>query len=67
MYATMKWVLMIPDTGIQPREISSTHNAYVSSDSPSPPYSSGIIRPKIPISFIWSTIPCGYSSACSSC
>ncbi len=27
MYATMKWVLMMPDTDIQPRAISSTHSA----------------------------------------
>ena len=55
-YATMKWVLMMPLTLIQPRAISSTTSAYVSRDSPSPPYSSGIIRPKSPISFMPSTI-----------
>ena len=55
----MKWVLMIPLTLIQPRAISSTHSAYVSSDSPSPPYSSGIISPKTPISFKPSTISVG--------
>ena len=38
----------------------------MSSDSPSPPYSSGIIRPKIPISFMPSTMSVGYSSLCSS-
>ena len=53
----MKWVLITPDTLIQPRASSSTHSAYVSSDSPSPPYSSGIINPNRPISFIASTMP----------
>src|SRR6478735_2230947 len=62
----MKWVLMMPLTLIQPRAISSTQRAYVSSDSPRPPYSSGIISPKIPISFMPSTMACGYSSWCSS-
>src|SRR5689334_24480956 len=28
-YATMKWVFTMPDTDIQPREISSTTSAYV--------------------------------------
>src|SRR6476620_11844509 len=62
----MKWVLMTPETLIHPRAISSTHNAYVSSDSPRPSYSSGIISPKMPSSLRPSTISCGYSSACSS-
>src|SRR6478752_7420940 len=62
----MKWVLMMPLTLIQPRAISSTTRAQVSSDSPRPPYSSGIIRPKIPISFMPSTMSVGYSSLCSS-
>src|SRR5215217_637848 len=63
----MKWVLMMPLTLIQPRAISSTTSAYVSSDSPRPPYSSGIISPKRPISFMPSTISAGYSSSRSSC
>jgi hypothetical protein len=58
-YATMKWVLMTPDTLIQPREICSTTSAYVSSDSPSPPYSSGIISPNSPISAMVATICSG--------
>src|SRR4051794_39053480 len=62
----MKWVLMIPLTLIQPRAISSTASAYVSSDSPRPSYSSGIINPKMPSSLSPSTIFAGYSSACSS-
>ena len=62
----MKWVLMTPETLIQPRAISSTHRAYVSSDSPRPSYSSGIISPKMPSSLRPSTISVGYSSACSS-
>src|SRR3954447_21598272 len=62
----MKWVLMIPDTLIQPRAICSTTSAYVSSDSPRPPYSSGIVSPNRPSSFIPSTISVGYSSRCSS-
>src|SRR4051812_36462082 len=62
----MKCVLMIPDTLIQPRAISSTVSAYVSSDSPRPPYSSGIIRPKMPSSLSPSTMSVGYSSRCSS-
>src|SRR3954453_22747637 len=62
----MKWVLITPETLIQPRAISSPPRAYVSSDSPRPPYSSGIINPKIPSSLRPSTISVGYSSACSS-
>src|SRR5882757_6053950 len=62
----MKCVLMMPDTLIQPRAICSTVSAYVTSDSPIPPYSSGIIRPKIPSSLSPSTIAVGYSSRCSS-
>ena len=62
----MKCVLITPDTLIQPRAISSTHSAYVSSDSPRPSYSSGIISPKMPSSLRPSTISVGYSSLCSS-
>ncbi len=62
----MKCVLMTPDTLIQPRAISSTTSAYVSSDSPSPPYSSGIMIPKMPRSLRPSTMSVGYSSLCSS-
>ena len=66
MYATMKCVLITPEIDIQPRAICSTTSAYVSSDSPSPPYSSEIVRPNSPISFIPSTIASGNSSLCSS-
>lgn len=65
-YATMKWVLTMPEIDIQPRDSSSTTRAYVSSDSPSPPYSSAMVRPKSPISRIPSMMSVGYSSACSS-
>jgi hypothetical protein len=50
MYATMRCELITPDTLIQPRAISSTHSAYVSSDSPGPSYSSGMVSPKVPSS-----------------
>ncbi len=59
MCATMKCVLITPDTLIQPRAICSTTSAYVSSDSPSPPNSSGMVSPNRPISFIPSTMSCG--------
>jgi hypothetical protein len=62
----MKCVLTIPEIDIQPRESSSTTSAYVSSDSPRPPYSSAMVRPNSPISRIPSTMSPGYSSACSS-
>ena len=65
MYATMKCVLITPDTLIQPRATCSTTRAYVSSDSPRPPYSSGIMSPNRPISFMPSTIASGNSSLCS--
>ena len=32
-----------------------------------PPYSSGIVTPKSPSSFIWSTMSCGNSSSWSKC
>ena len=66
MCATMKCVLMIPDTDIQPRAISSTTRAYRSSDAPSPSYSSGMVSPNRPSFFIPATIWAGYSSRCSS-
>jgi hypothetical protein len=58
-WVTMKCVLITPETLIQPRAISSTTSAYVSSDSPRPPYSSGIVRPNSPISFMPATISVG--------
>ena len=59
----MKWVLTTPEIEIQPRLSSSTIIAYVVRSSPIPPYSSGIVTPKSPSSFICSTIGSGYSSA----
>ncbi len=59
----MKWVLMIPEIEIQPRESSSTIMQYVVRSRPIPPYSSGIVTPKRPSSFIWSTMSCGNSSS----
>jgi hypothetical protein len=53
------------ETLIHPRATCSTTRAYVSSDSPSPPYSSGIMSPNRPISFMPSTIASGNSSLCS--
>jgi hypothetical protein len=47
-YATMKWVLMMPEMLIHPLAISSATSAYVSSDSPSPPYSGSMVSPKTP-------------------
>src|SRR6266849_81981 len=38
----------------------------MSSDAPSPPYSSGMVSPNRPSCFICSTIWAGYSSRCSS-
>ena len=64
--AAMKEPLRIPESVTQPRESSITISAYVSSPSPRPPYSSGIVVPKSPISLIVSTIASGNSSACSS-
>ena len=66
MSATMKWVFTIPDTLIQPRESSQTASAYVVRSRPSPPYSSGIVKPKMPSSFRPSTMSSGNASACSS-
>ena len=64
--AAMNDPLRIPESVTQPRESSITISAYVSSPSPSPPCSSGIVVPKSPISRIVSTSDSGYSSACSS-
>ncbi len=61
----MKWVLMTPLIEIQPRDSSSTTIVYVVRSSPSPPYSSGIVIPKRPSSFICSTIGSGNESSWS--
>ncbi len=63
--AAMNEPFTIPDSVTHPRESSITISAYVSSPSPSPPYSSGIVVPKRPISRIVTTIDSGYSSRCS--
>src|ERR671924_541783 len=55
----MKWVLTTPEIDIQPRDSSSTIIAYVVRSSPIPPYSSGIVTPNSPSSFICSTIGVG--------
>jgi hypothetical protein len=62
MNDAMKWVLMIPDSEIQPRESSLTISEYVMRSSPRPPYSSGIVVPNSPSSFIVSTSGVGNSS-----
>src|SRR5919202_2719258 len=64
----MKWVLTIPEIEIHPRESSSTIIAYVVRSSPMPPYSSGMVTPKSPSSFICSTTASGNLSSwsCSS-
>ena len=54
-----------PPSPSQPREISSKIMANVVVSTPAPPYSSGMFRPNSPISFIWATSACGYSSRCS--
>ncbi len=59
----MKWVLTTPEIEIQPRESSSTIIAYVVRSSPIPSYSSGIVTPKRPSSFICSTIASGNLSS----
>ena len=64
--STMKCVLTMPLTLIHPRAICSTTGHRSAATRPSPPYSSGIIRPKIPMSRMPATISVGYSSACSS-
>ena len=61
----MKWVLTTPEIEIQPRESSSTIIAYVVRSRPMPPYSSGIVTPKRPSSFICSTIGSGNLSSWS--
>ena len=61
----MRWELRIPLRLIQPRQISSTMSAYVVVSSPKPPYSSGMIDPKRPISRMRSMRATGYSFACS--
>ena len=55
----MKCVLRIPEMLIQPRAISSATSAYVSSDSPSPPYSWSMVRPNTPSSTSPATIRSG--------
>src|SRR5262245_15937614 len=64
-YVAIVCVLTMPDNDIQPYASSSTTPMYVSKSSPRPPYSTGIVIPKRPSSFICSTIFSGYSSACS--
>ena len=61
----MKCVLTIPEIEIHPRESSSTIIAYVVRSSPIPPYSSGIVTPNSPSSFICSTIGSGKVSSWS--
>ena len=53
---------MMPEMLIQPRAISSTTSAYVSRDSPSPPYFWSMVRPKTPSSRSPATIWSGYVS-----
>ncbi len=54
--AAIVWVFTTPDSDIHPYASSSTTPMYVSRSRPSPPYSSGIVIPKSPSSFICSTI-----------
>jgi hypothetical protein len=61
----MKCVLTTPEMLIQPRLSSSTIIVYVVRSSPIPPYSSGIVTPNSPSSFICSTIGSGNSSVAS--
>src|SRR3954454_4901500 len=61
----MKCVLTMPEIEIQPRESSSTIIAYVVRSRPIPPYSSGMVTPKSPSSFICSTTPSGNLSSWS--
>src|SRR4051795_8711823 len=61
----MKCVLMTPEIEIQPRESSSTIMAYVVRSRPIPPYSSGIVTPNRPSSFICSTTSSGNESSWS--
>jgi hypothetical protein len=65
IHAEMKCVFRTPESDIQPRESSTWISAYVVRSSPRPPYSSGIVTPKRPSSFICSTSGSGNSSACS--
>src|SRR5829696_5032937 len=64
----MKWVLTTPEIEIQPRDSSSTIIAYVVRSRPIPPYSSGMVTPNRPSSFICSTTASGNLSSwsCSS-
>src|SRR5919199_5052452 len=61
----MKWVLTIPEIEILPRESSSTIIAYVVRSRPIPPYSSGMVTPNRPSSFICSTTGSGNLSSWS--
>src|SRR5215217_319472 len=61
----MKCVLTTPEIEIQPRESSSTIIAYVVRSRPIPPYSSGIVTPNRPSSFICSTTSSGNESSWS--
>src|SRR5918992_907497 len=61
----MKWVLTTPEIEIHPRESSSTIIAYVVRSRPIPPYSSGIVTPNRPSSFICSTTSSGNLSSWS--
>jgi hypothetical protein len=54
-----EWEPIVPATPIQPRAISSKTRAKETMSAPSPPYSSGTLRPNSPICFIFSTISVG--------
>jgi hypothetical protein len=64
-YEPMKCVFTTPEIEIHPRESSSTIIAYVVRSKPIPPYSSGMVVPNSPSSFICSTIGSGNSSSWS--